>query len=267
MRVVVVDPQEDFCNKDWGSLYVAGADLDMMRLASFIRQKEQEIDVIYITLDAHQYIDVAHPAFWVDKQGKHPAPFTIITHDEVKNGVWIPVLKDRIKGLVDRMIGYTKALEISGKFPLCIWPPHCVIGTPGSNVVAVLWQAIRDWQDNTGGQVRYVTKGSNIFTENYSAVKAEVPDLDDPKTQYNDALVQSIEIYEGQTVYAGEASSHCFAETVMDIANGFKDAESVKNMVILKDACSPVTGFEEAEQKFLETIEGKGATITTIAQL
>lgn len=36
-------------------------------------------------------MDIAHPMFWVDKGGSHPTPFSTITADDVKNGVWMPV--------------------------------------------------------------------------------------------------------------------------------------------------------------------------------
>ena len=33
------------------------------------------------------YVDIGHPVFWVDKEGKNPSPFTTtITYQDIQNG-------------------------------------------------------------------------------------------------------------------------------------------------------------------------------------
>jgi hypothetical protein len=41
---------------------------------------------IFITLDTHHFLHIAHAAFWVDGNGKNPAPFTPVTYEDAKAG-------------------------------------------------------------------------------------------------------------------------------------------------------------------------------------
>ena len=50
--LLVIDPQVDFCDPN-GSLFVKGADADMKRLATMIRENINLIERINITLDSH----------------------------------------------------------------------------------------------------------------------------------------------------------------------------------------------------------------------
>ena len=58
--LLVIDPQVDFCDPN-GSLFVKGADADMKRLATMVRENINLIERINITLDSHQYVHIAHP--------------------------------------------------------------------------------------------------------------------------------------------------------------------------------------------------------------
>ena len=87
-------------------------------------------------------------------------------------------------------IEYTKRLEEKGRFQLCIWPEHCLIGTPGHNVVKSVRDAIDEWSDKTGRSVEWVEKGQNLLTEMYSALCAEVPVNE--KTSFNTVLLDSV---------------------------------------------------------------------------
>ena len=69
---------------------------------------------------------------------------------------------------------YVKALEKSGKFQLCIWPEHCIIGTDGHNVTPPVNEGLNTWVDSTHGAVDWILKGQNVHTEMYSALQAEV---------------------------------------------------------------------------------------------
>jgi nicotinamidase/pyrazinamidase len=70
---------------------------------------------------------------------------------------------------------YTKALEDKGRFVLCIWPEHCLIGTNGHNVFPPVNDALQAWAATNLKTVDYVQKGENCLTEMYSAISAEVP--------------------------------------------------------------------------------------------
>ena len=254
--LVVIDPQEDFCNPA-GALFVKGADADMKRLATFVKRARCKLHDIHVTLDSHHLVDVAHPVFWKDSKGNHPKPFTIITAQDVKDGVWSPSLP----GCFQRMIDYVVALEKGGRYPLCIWPPHCLIGTPGATIVPALAAELNGWCELNLSTVDYVAKGSNPFTEHYSAIQAEVPDPSDPKTSINAEFVQTL-MDADLIAVAGEASSHCLCNTVMDIVKQFQDDSLVAKIVLLEDATSPVPGFEGLYTKFRDEMVAKGMKIS-----
>ena len=197
LEFLVIDPQNSFCHPTEGELYVPGAEKDAERLAALIEKLLYDIDDIHVTLDTHHEMDVAHPIFWLNTKGEHPSPFTQISKDDVKNGVWRPFnpkLPCPPYGtLLDRMIDYVTKLEENGRYQLTIWPPHCRIGTPGHNVVEPLRKAFQKWELNRYAMIDYVTKGSNIFTEHYSGVEADVPDPEDPTTHVNTRLIETLE--------------------------------------------------------------------------
>jgi nicotinamidase-related amidase len=257
IHLVVIDPQIDFCDPR-GALYVQGAERDIERLAAMVARVAPKLDDIHVTLDSHRLIDVAHPIFWKDSAGRHPAPFTIITAADVREGRWTPTLPS----VYQRMVDYVEALESGGRYPLCIWPPHCLIGSGGHAVMPGLLRALQCWEEQRFAMVDYVTKGSNPWTEHYSAVCADVPDPSDPGTQINTRFIQTL--MEADIVaIAGEAGSHCLANTVRDIATNFRDDSYIRRLVLLQDATSPVPGFEAYQTDFIREMTARGMQIST----
>ena len=201
--LLLIDVQKDF--HPGGSLAIPSASEDALRIASFIKNHSSSISRIVATMDSHQKLHIAHPCFWTNSEtGAHPDPFTTISMEDVKSGKWIPrkdlkhpvrspFVDDAILGqggdvpenlynagdgtldLVQYCIEYTKRLEAKGRFQLCIWPEHCIIGSEGHNVVQVVMDAMTQWCGATGGSVEWVHKGQNNLTEMYSAMAAEVP--------------------------------------------------------------------------------------------
>jgi nicotinamidase-related amidase len=118
--------------------------------------------------------------------------------------------------------------------------------------------------------VDYVTKGSNFWTEHYSAVQADVPDPDDAGTMLNTDLTDTLEDAD-IILLAGEARSHCLANTVTDIANKFGD-ENIKKMVLLKDATTDVpdppgtTMFTDMGNKFVSDLTSRGMQISSTTE-
>lgn len=257
VHLVIIDPQVDFCDPS-GALYVGGAEADIARLAQMVRRLTPKLDDIHVTLDSHRLIDVAHPIFWKSSDGRHPSPFTIITAQDVESGRWSPTLP----GLYRRMLEYVRSLEANGRYPLCIWPPHCLIGSPGHCVMPGLRDALLGWEEHRFGMVDYVTKGSNPWTEHYSAVSADVPDPTDPGTQLNTRFIQAL-LEADLVAIAGEAGSHCLANTVRDVANNFGDDSYVKRLVLLEDATSPVPGFEQFQTDFVREMTARGMQLST----
>lgn len=260
MRIegLIIDPQVDFSDPQKGTLYVQGAEDDTKRLAAMVRRLGKRVDDYHVTLDSHRIVDVAHPIFWKDSAGKNPDPFTIITTADLDSGRWTTTNP----GFFRRTQDYVKKLETAGRYPLCIWPYHCLIGSTGHNIMPELLAALNDWERENFALLDVVTKGSNIFTEHYSAVKADVPDPQDPTTQINKELIKTL--MECDLVFiAGQALSHCVANTVRDIANEFGDDSYVKKLVLLTDASSSVGGFEQLGADFVREMTARGMQTST----
>lgn len=259
MRVhgLIIDPQQDFCSPT-GSLYVPGADQDMVRLAGLIGRLGTAIEAIHVTLDSHHSVDIAHPIWWQNPAGEQPAPFTIITPEDIDAGRWQaanPTARERSAQYVHQLAG-------NGRYPLCIWPYHCLIGGPGHNIASDLHQVLQDWEMASLTPVDYVFKGSNIWTEHYSALRADVPDANDPATQPNDRLIQHL-LGADLIFVAGEAGSHCVANTVRDLVQMTGGQELGQKIVLLTDALSPVSGFEELQEVFLQKMQAQGVKTAT----
>lgn len=254
IELLIIDPQNDFCDPN-GALYVPGAEKDMERLAEMIRTHKDRLWDIHATMDMHHYVDIAHPVFLVDSNGNHPAPFTVVTADEVNNGSW----RATNPGMQNRLVDYVNQLEANGRYPLCVWPPHCLIGSWGSIVYPVLFEALLDWEKSFS-MVDYVTKGSNFWTEHYSAVQADVPDSSDPDTMLNQRLITTLQNAD-MIGLAGEARSHCLANTVRDIADNFGE-DNIKKLYLLEDATSDVPGFENLGEQFVNDMIARGMNIS-----
>jgi len=260
IELLIIDPQVDFCDPQRGALYVPGAEHDMSRLASMIRRLKDKLDDIHVTLDSHHFIHIAHPIFWKDTRGAHPPVFTRINRTEVEAGGWTPT----VPGMYRRALDYARQLEANGRYELTIWPPHCLIGSPGHAVFPELFTALTEWESRFAF-VDYVTKGSNILTEHYSAVQADVPDPTDASTQINTRLIQTLENAD-TILIAGEARTHCLAHTVRDIANNFGDDSFVSKFVLLTDASSDIPGFETHARNFLSEMVGRGMQLSTTTE-
>lgn len=263
VHLVVIDPQKDFMDDPDSSLPVTGANEDMRRLAAFIARAGKRLEDIHVTLDSHQIIDVGHPGFWRNQNGDRPSPFTMISNDDVKNNIWTP----RNSVYRKRMLDYTAALEAGKKYMAMVWPEHCITGTPGHNVQVDLCGALIDWARQEWANIDFVTKGTNVFTEHYGALMAEVPDPSDPSTQLNTDFLKIMESADIVAV-AGEALSHCVKATVDQIAENI-GPEHIKKFHILTDCSSPVAqvgsgpDFPAIARAWLRDMEKLGMKLTT----
>ena len=256
LHLLVIDPQNDFVHPD-GALSVKGAKGDMDRLAGMVKRLKHKLADVHVTLDSHRKVDISHPIWWRDTSGKHPSPFTQITALDVESGKWTTSMPSAW----NRSLAYLKSLDTTGRYPHVIWPEHCLIGDEGHNVWPGLAEAIHEWEERFA-LADYVTKGSNPWTEHFSAVQAEVPDPEDPGTQLNVRLVQTLERAD-TVLLAGEALSHCLANTVRDVVTAFGDASYAKKLVLLTDASSSVTGFEKLGDAFVADLVKMGMRTST----
>lgn len=254
ITLLTIDPQVDFCDPS-GALAVAGADKDMERLSKMVIKHKEKIDDIRVTLDSHQLVHIAHPIFWVDSNGNHPNPFTPISLEDVQKGKY----KTYNPAFQKRALDYVEKLERNGRYSLFIWSFHCLIGTKGYSVCPCFSDALIEWQKEFA-MIDWVTKGSNPFTEHYSAIQADVPDPEDPSTEVNTSFIQRLQEAD-RILVAGEASSHCLKTSVEDCVSQFGD-EQAKKLVLLEDCMSPVTGFESAHDDFMNWAKNKGIQIS-----
>lgn len=259
--LLIIDMQNDFCHPD-GTLYVPGAENDVNSAADFLSNMGPDIHEVVFTLDTHTLLDIAHPAFWKDAAGNNPDPFTMIKDSDIEDGVWIPTLQTH----KEYAIYYTKTLAENGKYPLVIWPPHCLIGSWGHNIPTKLMNALERWQLETNTNVKFVRKGENPLTEHYSAIVADVQLPDDHNTLPNLELVEQLR--KADTVYvAGEATSHCVSTTVRDMIE-FDDKQIIVNKIkLLTDTMSSVPGFEHFEEEFYHDMEKLGVPLISTQEV
>lgn len=288
-HLLIIDPQNDFMDimaengdpvgfevtlpdgtelKFRSGLPVAGALDDMRRVAALVDRVGMKLQKIHVTLDSHHPIDIGHPAFWADANGKSPPPMTLISVDEIEDGTWTT----RIPTLRKYALKYARDLEAGGNYQIMAWSPHCEIGTWGHNVEDTLADALRRWSIRRVRNVDYVTKGTNVLTEHYGALMAEVPLADDPATQLNGRFLNMLQEADVIAV-AGEASSHCVKATVEQVAK-YIGEEHIAKFHLLTDCMSPVPAvtdesgnvivdFPANAEQFQKDMAARGMTLTT----
>ena len=267
MQLLIIDPQNDFCDLPPGycpilveerqmpALPVPGAHADMQRLAALIDGGRTGLSGITITLDSHQHLDIAHPTFWQDETGAAIKPFTVITAADVRAGKYQP----RLAHAQGRVLAYLDSLEAAGRYAHMVWPVHCEIGTWGHNIHHDLRLACNRWEEQRLAVVTKVSKGENPWTEHYSAIMAEVPDPEDASTQLNSPLIAQLETAD-RVFIAGEAGSHCVKATTEHIVENFAP-ENLHKLVLIEDCISAVAGFEAQYAAFLYAMQLRGVQI------
>lgn len=227
---LIIDAQVDFCHPE-GALFVPGADEDINRVARLIHQHADQIDHVVVTLDTHQVLDIAHPQFWQNAEGRHPDPFTVISAEAVTSGQWVPRFS------ADKARQYVQDLEASGQFQHLIWPEHCLIGSSGAALHDTLLAALKNWAHQRDRDYRAVQKGLYPLSEHFGVFQAQVPDPAVPETQFNTALAADLDRFD--TIYImGEAKSHCVANSLKQLLD-FAPAMAEK-LVLVTDCMSDV---------------------------
>ena len=248
--LLLIDAQFDFCNPK-GALFVPGAETDVERIARLIALEGEKIDSIFVTLDTHKVLDIAHPLFWEDANGNTVAPFTLITAANVKSGKWTPRYER------DYVIRYLETLEAEGEFRHFIWPEHCLIGSKGAALDDTIMEALLAWTHRTGRDYKAIIKGTNPLTEHFGVFRAQVPVTNAPETELDQAFLNDLAAFD-QILVAGEARSHCVATSVNQILK--YAPELVPKVIILSDCMSNVTNFEEIADPIYEEAAQKGMT-------
>jgi nicotinamidase-related amidase len=251
--LLIIDPQNDF--HEGGSLAVVGAKADSARTAQMIEAHLDDITQISVTLDSHLKLHIANPFFWVDKNKNHPPPFTLIEEKDIQSGNWVPSRPE----LLHHALEYVRGLDQNKRFKLLIWPEHCLIGTSGHNVVEPLNTALQNWSGHNLDVVNYVNKGTCPLTEMYSGMKADVELPHDDTTKLNRRLLKRL-LEADRVLVCGQALSHCVQFTTRDLVTNWPK-DRLKNIWLIEDQCSAVTGFENQAADFVKEMRAAGVTV------
>jgi len=252
--LLAIDVQNDFM-ESIGSLAVPGSKRDVAHLTRWIYNNIGSLTQIICSLDTHSASQIFHPCWWRDKEGNHPAPYTIITSEDLLSGRWVPVHGD--KELTYKLsLEYLKNIEQNGKKQLCIWPYHCLAGTHGAELEREFAKMVWFHSAARNSTPVFIRKGEDPYSEMYGIIKPEY----NPGNHINTEILNLIEQYD-EIYIAGEAASHCVLESVSQIVEHFTDKpDIVDRIVILKDCMSSIPGFEEATEEALERLGIKSDT-------
>jgi nicotinamidase-related amidase len=251
--LLLVDVQNTFCIPGF-ELYVGGrsgtgAVDDNRRLCEFIYRNLGVITEICPTMDTHQALQIFHNIFLVNDRGEHPEPFTLVSEEDVKKGIWKfnpsvghPLKVDQADGQ-RHLLHYTRKLKASGRYDLTIWPYHAMLGSIGHALVSSVEEAIFFHTLARYSQADFQIKGNNPRTENYSVLGPEV--LEDDKgrqiAEKNVGFVQKLLEFDA-VIVAGQAKSHCVAWTIDDLLGDIqiRDRRLAEKVYLLEDCTSPV---------------------------
>ncbi len=251
--LLLVDVQNTFCIPEF-ELYVGGrsgtgAVDDNGRLCEFIYRNLGRITRICPTMDTHQAAQIFHSLFLVNDHGEHPAPFTLVTPEDVDAGVWrfnpdiAPSLGIDPEWGQSYLRHYVSALHRKGKYDLTIWPYHAMLGGIGHALVSAVEEAVFFHGIARRCQPDFQVKGNLALTENYSVLSPEVTSgpsgesIGSKNSRLFDTLLQMDAV-----VVAGQAKSHCVAWSVEDLLEEIldKDHSQAGKVYLLEDCTSPV---------------------------
>ena len=254
VALLLIDVQNTFCLPEF-ELFVAGrsgrgAVEDVERIAELLYRRLDGVTQVIATLDTHSAAQIFHPVFWLDADGRHPAPHTVIRVEDVESGRYRvnPALAPLVAPRKDFDLAewgrrYARQLAEGGKYPLVVWPYHSMLGGIGHALVALVEEAVFFHGVARQSPTRLEIKGRHALTENYSALRPEVG-LDDrgqPLVPENRELVEHLLGFD-EILVAGEARSHCVAWTVADLLAEIRarDASLARKVILLDDCASAV---------------------------
>ena len=253
ISLMLVDVQNTFCIPGF-ELFVGGASGtgavdDNQSLCEFIYRNLDLVTEICPTMDTHQAAQIFHSIFLVNREGKHPPAYTIVTMEDIEKGVWRFNEKLAASLSIDSSYGqeylrhYAETLEEGGKYSLTIWPYHAMLGGIGHALVAAVEEAVFFHSVCRYSQPNFQVKGTNPFTENYSVLSPEV--LSGPHGEKvackNVTLIEKLFDFDA-VIIAGQAKSHCVAWTVDDLLTevSLSDKKLAEKIYLLEDCTSPV---------------------------
>ncbi|WP_409305677.1 hypothetical protein [Peribacillus sp. SCS-155] len=245
-----IDIQNDFM--EGGELAVPNSHKDVKNITQFLYKNLEKITTIAVSLDTHTPLQIFHPIWWIDRDGNHPEPFTIISEEDVRKGTWRAVEKQ------EESLEYIHQLEQLGRMQLCIWPLHCIEGTHGAALEAQFSNLIHFHSLARKSPIHKIVKGKDPLSEMYGIIKPEFDRNNYVNLEFLELLMNFDKI-----LIAGQAKSHCVSESLRQILEHFEDQKEVTSKIyILNDCMSPIAGFEqESEKRFQEYQDQYGINI------
>lgn len=235
-----IDVQQDFM--DHGALGVAGAQKDVERMTRFIYDNIEKISNIAVSMDTHTPHQIFHPCWWIDENGEHPAPYTVITLKDLDEGRWRAVINPQASR------EYVKHLEQDAKKALCIWTYHCMQGTTGAALENQFANMIYFHSVARKAVVQRLVKGQDPMSEMYGIIRPEY----DTKGYMNLDFLNKLERFD-KVLIAGEAKSHCVLESIKQILEYYETRPEVTEKVyVLEDCMSSISGYEDMANQMFE---------------
>jgi nicotinamidase-related amidase len=255
---LLIDFQIDFCNKQ-GALYVPEAEIDISNAIQFLFKNFEKITTIYPTLDTHIAYQIFYGLWWLDEEDKHPDPFTIITTNDVEAGKFKPIVNPIWS------LEYIQNLEQNSNKPLCIWPEHTMLGTPGHALVPALYEVCYFHSVARNSQTSFQVKGDIPESEMYGVFSPEVKVPKNPKGGINTSFLNILDKHD-KIIIMGEAKSHCVLESIRQIVQFFSNQpETLEKIFILEDCMSsvrhPDIDFEAIANVQFDSFKKQGVNI------
>ncbi|HEY1276483.1 MAG TPA: hypothetical protein VGF25_16350 [Thermoleophilaceae bacterium] len=250
--LLAVDVQNTFCIPDFelfvGGRSGTGAVDDNRRLCEFVYRNLGTITQVFPSLDTHHAMQVFHAIWLVDEHGNHPAPYTLVSAEDVERGRWRvnAAVADALgidAGYAERHLAhYARSLSEGGKYDLTIWPYHAMLGGIGHALVSAVEEAIFFHGVARHSHPDFQVKGDNPLTEHYSMLGPEVTEGPDGDRlgRRNLALIRKLLTFD-VVVVAGQAKSHCIAWTIDDLLEEESAGDRLaERTYLLEDCTSPV---------------------------
>ncbi|MEO1288033.1 MAG: nicotinamidase [Chloroflexota bacterium] len=262
--LLLIDAQVDFIHEN-GALSVPGAVDDTRRTIEWLFDHMGDISAIYASLDSHLPNQIFSPSWWVDSEGNHPNPFTVITYAQVQTGEWNALYHP------EWSLEYTERLEENAKKQLMIWPYHTLIGTVGHNITPALYEAIVYHSAARQITPHFITKGTVPTVEHYSIFEPEVKPSTLGDDALNSALLDELKLYD-KIYVAGQAKSHCVLESVTSMMRYFDEQPDIIGKIhILTDAMSSVANpeidFDKLANDTFSQFAEHGLQLTTTSEM
>lgn len=260
IALLLIDMQIDFIHAD-GALSVAGAIDDTRRTIEWIYAHTPHITTVVASLDSHLPNQIFSPSWWQNANGEHPTPYTVITDEAVKQGVWSPIYEQEWSKT------YVEMLEENAKKQLMIWPYHTLIGTRGHNFTPALYEAIAYHASARQTQPVILQKGDERRTEHYSIFEPEVKLPDKSTLSLNREYLELLAKYD--LIYvAGQAKSHCVLESLNSMIRFFGNQPHIlQKMRVMTDCMSsvqhPAINFDAIANEAFERFAKQGVRFVT----